>query len=93
MLSRPVRTFIACLLTGVTAGACLWVVVSLVAAFGPAVGGVLAIAFVVLALLVFTGRDAWVWALLNVDDPMSWLAFLPPLWRWARRADRVATWS
>ena len=93
MLSRPVRTFVAGLLTALVLAGCVYGMVTLVATCGIVVGGLLAVAFAVFALLVFTGRDGWIWALLSIDDPLAWLAFLPPLWRWARRDDRVPTWS
>lgn len=90
-MPRRSRIALAGLLTGAFVAAMVVVVVWLLALPFGALGPFLACALVVLLLLSATGRTAWLWSLLSIDDPLSWAGFIPPLWRWALRDDRPAS--
>jgi len=90
---RAVRVAVASAVTAAFVAACYAAALWLVGVAGPGLGTLLVAALMVLVLMGATGRAAWVWSLLSIDDPIAWAGFLPPLWRWALRDDRPASVS
>ena len=81
---RPWRIVVATVVSIVVLGSFLWLVLQLVGV----TGAFAALALACVALLIWI-VPRWFLPFLDPTEPASYVAYVPGLWRWALRSDRI----